>query len=456
MKQVCAIIFVVLILFCNVYSDTFDFDLRTFSPPDFSRSSLDVSAYLNSTRNFTDMRFNENESTSLYSGTIPTITLTYSHYSYSADHILDTDLSFRYELSDQSFDGESSYDYDTVAHSFTFTGSRSEQLYVSSSFFFTYKPYTAYTMRQEKQVFTDDSIEREYTAGMAVSFGVGRMHDVGNARSALFMYEDMHKYGILTSPPTCDDIQDLGALITTQKNNRFFDYRDHFVDTMRVFDGFFNAKTNITHTIDQTAAFTDIFFNLTEQSRLYGWQLYCVIDPSYTNKRAHNDDPTVEEIDYETQKGLLGIFFSYENPFSQKGQFSLLAEASLNAEAYDINELNEILQKEYRLRCTTTLSYYPDQRVSYYGTLIAQYSSIDYFERSMYATAYVKSYQAYCIIGAHYYISPKFTLSAEASNEYTYFDRNVTLDYAGNIFHSSIDDVQHRFYLTASCSYKLF
>ncbi len=456
MKRGFASISMIMILFLYAYSDTFDFDLRSFSVPDFSRSSLDVSAQLYSSRNFTDMRFGENERTSIYSGTMPTITLTYSHYFYSADHILDTDLSFRYELSDQSLDEDSSSAYDTVTHSFAFTGSRAEQLYLSSLLFFEYKPYAAYSMYQNKHVFTDDTLEREYTAGMAISFGVGRMRDVGYARSALFMYEDMHKYGILTSPPTRDDIQELGSLITTQKNNRFFDYRNHFVDTMRVFDGFFNAKTNITHTIDQTAAYTDIFFNLTEQSRLYGWQLYFMIDPSYTNKRTQNDDPTVEEVDHETQKGIIGMYFAYENPFSQKGQLSLRAEASLTAEAYDINELNEILQEEFRIRCSATISYYPVQRVSYYGTLMAQYSSVDYFERSMFATAFVKFYQAQCNIGINYYISPKCTMSAELRNEYTYFDRNVTFNYFGNIFHNSLDDAQHRFYLTASCSYKLF
>lgn len=420
---------------CSLQSDTFDFDLRTFSPPDYTRTSLEFSSSFStnlSTQELTDLMslYTENALGSFYDSDIKG---TYSYYRYSKERISDMTISLLYGYVNNYEKREDYVLTDRADTSIGVSLQREEKLYMFNNYFVTIGAGTMYEFEKTYSPENSDRMGRRYLLDGSFGFGWGRLVNVGYARTALFMYEDMQKYSVLQSAPTADDIRELATLIAQRKNVRSLDYRDTFVENIKTFDQFFKGKSNVTNDISCMAAYTDVFHNLTQVNRFNGSRLELDFRTRYANIRMEEYD-IMTESSLETQTGFMAtINYDYENPLSQQWQLSFDYSSRYIKENRDLEmmdtTINTLSTNGVMHDIELTLGYYPTQRTSFTASSALMYQSLEaeleHFDADM-REATMKAFGIMIDCGLHYYFSPNIRMSASVDTMYVYQQMTTT------------------------------
>lgn len=336
---------------------------------------------------------------------------------------------------------------------------RYETLYVSKNYFVSIGADATYSFRKIYYPEHYDRMQRQYRLEGTFGFGWGRLENVGYARTALFMYEDMQKYGVLQTAPSADDIRDLATLIAQRKNLRSLDYRDNFVDNIKAFDLFFKGKSNVTSDISCMAAYTDVFHNMPQTNRFNGSRVHFDFRTMYANILEEEYD-MVSDSTIETQTGFLAsINYEYENPLSQKWQLSFDYSSRYVKENRDIEMMEEIIDTisttGFMHDIMLTMGYYPTQRTSFtassamiYQTLDGEMESFDGDLREL----TMKMFGVMIELGVDYYFSPNVRMFASTGTVYQYAQMTRTDSYDND------DDSQngYDFILQTGITYKVF
>lgn len=429
MKCIVIVTALMILIPYSLQSETFDFDLKTFSPPDYTRTSLEFSSNFSTnhtTREFNNLLSHEIENTvdAFYDSDIQG---TYSYYRYSQKRISDMSFNLLYKYDNSFSEYDDFIDTDVANTEIRLAIQRNETLYAFNNYFITIGAGTAYVFRKRYNPEHDDRMQRQYRLEGTFGFGWGRLENVGYARTALFMYEDMQKYGVLQTPPSADDIRDLATLIAQRKNLRSLDYRDNFVDNIKAFDQFFKDKSNVTSDISCMAAYTDVFHNMPQTQRFNGSRLHFGFRTMYANILEEDYDMVTDSI-IETQTGFLAsINYDYENPLSQKWQLSFDYSSRYVKENREIEIMEEIIDTVsttgFMHDIDLSLGYYPTQRTSFTASSAMIYQTLDgEMERfdgdSQEIT--MKMFGVMIELGVDYYFSPNVRMFASTGTLYQY------------------------------------
>lgn len=469
MRNLLLIMFFLGLLYIPSHADVFEYDLRDFTVPDYTSSSLTLSNGYSKwfyNREVTDPTFslffyNNGQSSNNYLSS----SIAYSQDTYTRD--------FRtFILCNVSYSGNYSknlnntFKSDSDSSQFSTSTRYSMTSYLSNTFFWAISPqmsysYRTYEMTEGDHPLYSTTIDTESFINYfgELTLGVGRLENVGYARTALFMYEDMKKYGMLTEDPTKEDIQELATLIAQRKNTRSYDYRDTYVKNVSLFDDFFKTKTNIRFDAPYYAAYTDVYQHSPHILRYFG----SVFSLSFMLGQMNNT--TVEEIsppgfpkfktDHSKKEKYLTTLlqYIYANPISQKSQLystnylewkqTTIEDDAPDALNYKIARFRASSRNEYQ--------YYPTQRTELiFGVSadIYNYDYNDFINAEEIDTRFGLILET--IIGSSYYISPFLSISSRVG--FVHF-RDKQIQQNDAIF---LSDVRNSWSFTLSCTYKIF
>lgn len=424
MKRVVSVLVLFSVSVMCIFADTFNFDLRSFSPPDFSRTSLEIGAGLNSRYDYAQLLFDDSieDKYERNLGYNPSISANLSYYSYSKAQI----KSFSFN-SHNFYTARLERSSELPSHNSNFyntenSSSYTLKQYVSPTVFIDLLASAAADISISNSTYPRDDLYSQYSGTMGIGFGIGRIEDVSDARTALFMYEDFKRYGSLTADPTQQDIHDLASLIVQRRNVRAFDNRDKFVETVKALDVFFKSKDNISYDASFYAAISDVYLNAPTWTRLYGSTINLGIECMILKNVNTYDNP-----EYVSRVEMTHIIrgrlsYLYENPISQRWQISSVIENNLlygvTDNTFDPNTDETTLSIHYSTFARIQAGYFPTQRTHAWIALNSEYAfheqDIDNIRSPM------KSWSLGVGSGVTYYISSQLSYSASLNYDHLF------------------------------------
>lgn len=237
-------IFISSVFIC--FAQEADFKLDSYINPDFKRKELDFN--LNSAGNFYKMSDSKNNSLS------GDIGLRYDFVSNSEKEQAHTFGSFSGGVGSTSEELSNSR---TASTGFIFT--REAFQFVKGKTFLEISPrmFVRYNYNKEEKdhyyygTFNDTSVIAPYyrknnnlSSNILLKLGIGkgRIEDVGDARQAMFILQELQKKNLLKRILTNDEVNALTEQITLVKNQRYYDYRIQLIDEISTVDSFLVAN----------------------------------------------------------------------------------------------------------------------------------------------------------------------------------------------------------------------
>lgn len=435
-----------LCMFANsVFAQYDNYQLKDYVNPDYKRQSLDF--------NFGGRMQNSS-----------TVQDNSSNYSYRTDNKtinLDSELSLNYNrvkntirtqnTTDLGFSVGGQYNKDNRLSKYEFSGAQTESEYLSKSgtynfnlnFLHTGRYYgnnknfllfapsarVSYFHLKEKQ---DDESYQSYNstkgtlatnASLAIGVGKGRIEEVGDARQAVYILQDLQKQDVLKKDLSSDEINELAQLITKVKYKRQFDSRIRLIQEITSIDSLFVEKGYVEND-HSVAYFTSLYDNwqFANVNRKSGNRFTVSVMPSlyygndrsktvYFNQNDYTVQDTIKRFDYGV--ALLAMYES-EKPINLYWQRRASLGYSIEWVGIDYPQHED----SYRTALTGDygLAFYPNSRTSI-GGYISQSLMYGFKDRWINSTTSLHFDMAY-------YFSPQFRLNIyyRLGYNYTYSD----------------------------------
>lgn len=293
--------------------------------------------------------------------------------------------SYRYNEYDNDYKDHSYNTYLSTSQSFEFINKH----FLKNNFFLGYDldiyNYIRYRDDIRKEIESDtlyyhqDYKEKDYSfdINLPISFGYGRIYEVKDMRTALYILDELNEMDYLAYQPDRALIQEFAELITIVKNKRIFDDREKKKYELKEIDAFF-SKHNLLRKNDINY-FTVIFDNwlyASKQSRKSGFLISTGIKPLYDKEFdkdeaidvIDNDNDTTSE-QTETIKYFSTTNIEYEKPINRYFQFSFNSEIDVGYQKkYDFidKELTSSLESPVLISdMNIAFGYYPNSRTNF-------------------------------------------------------------------------------------------
>jgi hypothetical protein len=344
----CSILFLSLTLFSRAQKK--EFDLSTYTPPDYVFKSLDFSYDLSGSANHSKNYFGDSlTSKSAINYFSTSITPSYYRYSNRNNYQGSNKLQLYTGISinkDDPYYSSNSSDQNHLqsgnAIKIYYTGEN--RFYFANKKFFEINPTVnliTQTTKYTDKTFTGDSLVREITTkiwrpntyvSLPIFFGTGRIDNIMDARHAIYILDDLEKAGRLSCEYKVEDIEALASGITKLNNKRFFDSRLRSINEIVTLDSLLQsagltgkADALFYATLNDSWSFPGVLY------RYSGYRIYGGIDPQYQlyyTRTTANWKLTPEENskswDYTSAAYLgLRIGFLREKPISLRWQSTI-------------------------------------------------------------------------------------------------------------------------------------
>ncbi|MBN2348467.1 MAG: hypothetical protein JXJ22_06510 [Bacteroidales bacterium] len=461
-----------LVLLCDVPSvfsqSEIDFDLSKYKLPDLKRHQLDMN--FNFSNGFSKKNENRYDTVSIDRKNIfinGLISPTYSFYKNSERYQSLQSVQFKinprlYQNEGYSDESNSNYlTYNMIIHS-------ENRFFVTNKFFLemdlnlnSFIDHTKNSTIYDENIYNYNYYKRKYNfindqinIETPVLAGIGRIEQIQDARLAVYILDDLLKANILDRTPTEGEILEFSALISTIKNERFFDSRNKKMYEIQQVDSFLQSRNLIK---DPGAVyFTSVYDNWEYSSgpfRETGSRLSVGLSPGYDYIYESDDykyffsnpDSTSEEFwKHKNNEKFLGIIvnYIYSKPIKLYWQLEficnnkyILGDSETNEAVPDgssimvESNISEIINQTF-----LNLNYYPNSRTYYKFFIESSFikSIIDYEEadRNQKNQFYVLS------LGTdfYYYISPRLKLKSNLRiynkwGKRSYYDPTDHIDY---------------------------
>ncbi|MDR2039417.1 MAG: hypothetical protein LBQ60_15960 [Bacteroidales bacterium] len=262
---------------------------------------------------------------------------------------------------------------------------------------------------------------RDLSAHAAFSLGIGkgRIEEVGDARQAVYLLQDLQKYGILEKELSQEEIDELARLVTKVKNKRQFDSRIRLIQEITSVDSLLIEKGYIGKE-HSAAYFTTLYDNwqYANVNRRSGNRFTVSLRPFvvyshykiektwlYDNNPAEHD--TTKYFDYG---GNFVVSFDSEKPVNLYWQRALSIEFTTEWRESDYPKHSEryhsLLSADYGW------VYYPNSRTSI-GGFFSELLAYTYKERQFQTSTSL-------LFDLKYYFSPQLRLNISYRFGYTY------------------------------------
>ncbi|UTW62839.1 hypothetical protein KFE98_01385 [bacterium SCSIO 12741] len=281
-----------------------------------------------------------------------------------------------------------------------------------------------------------------------LGWGHGRLENVSDARTVLFILEDLRKNNLLLREPTQEEINELANLAIYVKNQRFFDSRIKRIYELTTLDSLLQQQGIVSessigyHTILQDNWNYSVNpFRQTGTLFQYGLRQRFFIENSTTNYLSR--DSTGTDLTRGGQRGYLEemaasffVNFEYYRPLSQSLQNDVRIQLNSGLsgryqtnDIYSINDEERTSQSEnnlfYSLSVRDDLGIYPTNRTYISLWLEARYEGYISYEGTGLFDQEDRMLDQFTLSGglsAYYYFSPQLRLSAEWGSNFNYFN----------------------------------
>ncbi len=192
-----------------------------------------------------------------------------------------------------------------------------------------------------------DWFGNELELGLPLSLGWGRIHDVTNARLALYILDDLVRLHCLTRSPSREEILDFSQLITHMNNERIFDNREKIIASIKALDDWLRQRDLL-----KTAGaeyFTSMYDNWENavwwDRREHGSRISLSFHPSWVRFDSENESivrlDDGELMDYEWWKDhgedrtlTAALAWNRSRALTKRHQFGLTARSSFSYRSF--------------------------------------------------------------------------------------------------------------------------
>jgi len=303
-----------------------------------------------------------------------------------------------------------------------------------------------YNTRYEKTQ-NPDGTSTEYhaenyslSADFPIKIGKGRIEEVGDARHAVYILDELSKIDRTSATKSDAEITEFANLITQLRNKRFLDTRLRKMAEIETLDSFLLSKNYITnHDANYFTTLRDFWDYGFNSNRKSGARISGVLIPSidYYND-LQNDNQRLGTL----IKG--GIEYNYEKPLN------LLWQHSLSVFGYvgmgDTDNSTPATYSAYtllNLGINQGIGFYPNTRTELFLGYQVRY------QHFLYDLHTTKNVDASSNLGIQYYISPKLSFNVNYSFRFylnnDYFDEN-TYSKSNNTNNSLNISLRYRFF----------
>jgi hypothetical protein len=427
------------------------FNLSRYKLPDIKFRQLDLGFNLGGS-NLINKNNSENYSYN-YSTFTSNGNLNLTYRSYRNSEHLQNEQQFSFgltpEFKNEKSDDEITYKYSNINPVLQFN---SENRFYRQNQFFFETDFNVYG--SGNWVKTDDKTEYSLTKSEDISaeieipllVGRGRIEQIQDARLAIYIFQELQKAGRISKIPGNEDILEFSRLISTLKNERYFDYRIKKMQEIEKVDSFLQAKGFVT-TAD-ARYFTIVNDNWDyaqgpvrkSGKRLSGGM---VPDFSYSNNRIESrlsvtGDTNEQKIIQKNPGIRMQASFVLEKPVNLHWQRSMSMTISygynkdLNTTKFTRNPETQsnFNQMELKADLNCGMGYYPNSRTEITGLVSLDFHQSGRKDNLDQSLEKINTYgvEPKFALDLHYYISPQFRLNIFYNIYYYYTNNHYKFD----------------------------
>jgi hypothetical protein len=427
------------------------FNLSRYKLPDIRVRQLDLNVNLDGSRTFDKSKTEDNSSK--YSTFESNNDLTLGYKSYRNSLHLQSEqsyvLGFNPKFSNSKSDGDILYknsDFSSTIHI-----NSQNRIYFQHQFFFEpditvdgYFTSVKHDKRSQLTLVRSGEVITSIQAPLLI--GHGRIEQVQDARLAVYILGELQKAGRLSKVPGNEEIIEFSQLISTIKNERFFDYRLKKMEEIEKVDSFLRAKGLIT--VTDARYFTVVNDNWDYAQgpvRESGKRISAGLVPSFAYLRSDvkttysAPEDTSELKVTRNQPGIeLQALYEIEKPINLHWQKSMSVKLSYGYS----REMNNSRDFEYpgvksdahqfRLDAGIKygMGYFPTSRTDITGVASLDFQQFNRKETLEDPHEQLKGYGLVpdFTVAVRYYISPQCRLNIDYGITYFYTNNNVKDD----------------------------
>ncbi len=446
------------------------YDLKNYVQPDYKRKALDFSFNANGNFNSSLQQIDtldvyEWREASAGGNITPVFSLIKNSANQQSDLSMDASIRANYLYNSNG------YEYNNPAHDgenfFSFTLNDETRLYhnprdkkyvlenTNTQLFLLLAPYASISYFHEQLNWNEKPYKTNTfntSAAISIGVGIGRVEQVGDARKAIYIIEDLQKKGGLKKRLTDREITQFASLITTIKNKRSFDSRIKLMEDITAIDSFLISSDYITN--PGVAYYTTLYDNwlYAGENRKSGNRFEIGIRPSgkYSKRNIYQTDSIKydNKEQYKQPFGSLNIFTDFVSykPLNLYWQQDIHVRLSTEWRKWNLTyqkQNSKTKNNQFSINAYTSyqVKYYPNSRSNYYASVYGDFSmrnhdhSTDYFNPLNYLKTSNEKEDFFSIytglkIGLYYYISPQLRFDAQCSMYYNllndHIDRNTS------------------------------
>jgi hypothetical protein len=427
------------------------FDLSRYKMPDIKYRQLDFRLNLGGNNSLSK---NESVNNSLkYSTFESSNDLNIEYRAYKNSEYIQSEQNFIIgsgsEFKKDKDDGEIIYKYSNISPFLEFTSEN--RFYRQHQFFFEtgFKVY-GYGLWQKTDdkdaysVTKTDNISADIEVPLLI--GKGRIEQIQDARLAIYILEELQKAGRIARLPDNQEIKEFSQLISTLKNERYFDYRIKKMEEIEKVDSFLQARGIITGADARYFTIVNDNWDFSQGPvRESGKRLSGGLIPaySYTYSNLETTYPNLGDTSGQKYKtGSLGIRmqgqYKNEKPVNLHWQRSLSMKLSYGY-SRNMNSIQDLEESENKLHSDQLqldaavqygMGYYPNSRTDISGQVSCDFQHVNRLENEDRPNAESNGNiitPDFSLV-MRYYISPQLRLTMNYHINYTYNKNNFRID----------------------------
>lgn len=344
--------------------------------------------------------------------------------------------------------------------------------YFNNKLFASISPQGSVDYGRSKMTTSIDSLSTTYNdaqyannystqTSLGIGIGYGRIEPVWDAHKMIFTLLDIKKTGRLLREPTNEEITKISQTLSSLKNERYFDDREHTIREVTILDSLLTTM-GITKTGDIGVS-TAIYDNLCYAYmplRYAGYRIW--LEPKIGYSSTSSKITSMDK--YNSHQMLLGvnINFTYEKPINIYWQRTIGLNASYtdnNIDSKNTSPANKNRISEIQL--SGGYGYYPNTRTHFDLSAGGRFRNLDSDQTINNQPYRLKYGEIFAKGNLYYYFSPKIRINASAQVSYkTNINANSNLYFSqlpiNNGLYDNFTTKEFSYTFLAALSYALF
>lgn len=438
----------------NLYAQYNQYKLSNYINPDYHYRSLDFSLNGDGAADATKNTSNNYEITDTDSYITGKGGLSFLNHKNTltsqAEHHLSLNFSGNYQYQKSSTGSSSSFEETAKAGNIepTFLYNGNIRYYDARKRFIEISPMLNAGLQFSKQQQVNSSTDENKTTNnrntsmsFSIGVGTGRIEEVSDARTAVYILEDLHKRGVMKQILSDEEVSTFAGELTKLANQRSFDNRIKLMEDITAIDSFLVSHGYVEKG-NAAAYYTSLYDNWLYSrtiTRNSGSRFSIGVTPffsyGYGSEKQTTTSGILNNIEIEGEhyqaSGSFYLSYTYEKPINLYWQTAVGANiqsgwgwTEIWNEILGFTNANTISYTDYTInfRAYYSLGFYPNSRTSIKGS-IGEY--IGWKDDHDIATTFFS--HSFLDFDMNYYFSPQFRMQFNVGLNYRYAQVNADI-----------------------------